>query len=220
MCSRKRGHTLATMRASLPHVAFCFIPPHSTSYLQPCDVAQKQHPSARLHRPCLVRHRQRIRHTVMSKAWQRQSASVWVLHAVVDLTRRGVCSRLRQCSADEFRDAVACSSQRVARPSCSRERSCLSPLWMSQWTGPRGKTLSSTTRSTASPSLGSSTCQQSQDPRNLPSPACIAPRLLYGRDPRCTFNGRGCWHRAPSPFGLWCLWSVQLGCSVAFCLRF
>ena len=31
--------TLAAMRATFPHVVLCFIPPRSTSYLQPCDVA-------------------------------------------------------------------------------------------------------------------------------------------------------------------------------------
>ena len=31
--------TLAAMRAAFPHVVLCFIPPRSTSYLQPCDVA-------------------------------------------------------------------------------------------------------------------------------------------------------------------------------------
>ena len=31
--------TLAAMKAAFPHVVLCFIPPHSTSYLQPCDVA-------------------------------------------------------------------------------------------------------------------------------------------------------------------------------------
>ena len=31
--------TLAVMKAALPHVVLCFIPPPSTSYLQPCDVA-------------------------------------------------------------------------------------------------------------------------------------------------------------------------------------
>ena len=31
--------TLAAMQAAFPHIVLCFIPPHSTSYLQPCDVA-------------------------------------------------------------------------------------------------------------------------------------------------------------------------------------
>ena len=31
--------TLAAMRATFPHVVLCFLPPQSTSYLQPCDVA-------------------------------------------------------------------------------------------------------------------------------------------------------------------------------------
>ena len=30
---------LAATRATFPHVVLCFIPPRSTSYLQPCDVA-------------------------------------------------------------------------------------------------------------------------------------------------------------------------------------
>ena len=31
--------TLAALKAAFPHVVLCFIPPRSTSYLQPCDVA-------------------------------------------------------------------------------------------------------------------------------------------------------------------------------------
>ena len=31
--------TLIAMTATFPHVVLCFIPPHSTSYLQPCDLA-------------------------------------------------------------------------------------------------------------------------------------------------------------------------------------
>ena len=31
--------TLAAMKAAFPHVVLCFLPPRSTSYLQPCDVA-------------------------------------------------------------------------------------------------------------------------------------------------------------------------------------
>ena len=31
--------TLAAVRATFPHVVLCFLPPRSTSYLQPCDVA-------------------------------------------------------------------------------------------------------------------------------------------------------------------------------------
>ena len=31
--------TLTAMRATFPHVVLCFLPPQSTSYLQPCDVA-------------------------------------------------------------------------------------------------------------------------------------------------------------------------------------
>ena len=31
--------TMAAMKAKFPHIVLCFIPPHSTSFLQPCDLA-------------------------------------------------------------------------------------------------------------------------------------------------------------------------------------
>ena len=38
--------TLIAMTATFPHVVLCFIPPHSTSYLQPCDLAVLPAPSS------------------------------------------------------------------------------------------------------------------------------------------------------------------------------
>ena len=105
------------MKSSWPHVALCFIPPQSTWYLQHCDV-----PIFRKFKSCISKQARSTltqsvvdgscEDRVMNKAWRRLSASEWASLAIHDLCeknqvwRRG-CSRLRPCSADEFRDAAA-----------------------------------------------------------------------------------------------------------------
>ena len=39
MLARISDATLGAMRTAFPHIVLCFLPPRSTSYLQPCDVA-------------------------------------------------------------------------------------------------------------------------------------------------------------------------------------
>ena len=82
--------TLAAMKATFPHVVLCFIPPRSTSYLQPCDVAVfrsfksciQAQASATLTRSVLDGSFEGL---AMNKAWRRQSSAEWAARAVTDL---------------------------------------------------------------------------------------------------------------------------------------
>ena len=72
--------TLAAMRAVFPHVVLCYLPPQSTSYLQPCDVAVfrsfksciQTQASATLARSVLDGSFEGV---AMNKAWRRQSSA-------------------------------------------------------------------------------------------------------------------------------------------------
>ena len=108
--------TLAAMKAALPHVVLCFLPPRSTSYLQPCDVA--------VFRSCKSCIQAQARDTIarsvidgsfeglaMNKAWRRQSSAEWASRATGDLCDKNQVwtSRWRQLRAhsdDDFRDAI------------------------------------------------------------------------------------------------------------------
>ena len=109
--------TLAAMRATFPHVVLCFLPPQSTSYLQPCDVAVfrsfksciQAQASATLTRSVLDGSFDGL---AMNKAWRRQSSAEWACRAVTDLCEKDQAwttgwSRLRAHSDDEFEAAVA-----------------------------------------------------------------------------------------------------------------
>ena len=109
--------TLAAMRAAFPHILLCFIPPHSTSYLQPCDVAVfrsfksciQAQASATLARSVIDGSFEGL---AMNKAWRRQSSAEWASRAVTDLCDENKAwttgwHRLRAGSNAEFRDAVA-----------------------------------------------------------------------------------------------------------------
>ena len=82
--------TLAAMRAAFPHVVLCFLPPRSTSYLQPCDVAVfrsfksciQTQASATLARSVLDGTFEGL---AMNEAWRRQSSAEWAARAVTDL---------------------------------------------------------------------------------------------------------------------------------------
>ena len=108
--------TLAAMRATFPHVVLCFLPPQSTSYLQPCDVAVfrsfksciQAQASATLARSVLD---DTFEALAMNKAWRRQSSAEWAARAVTDLldANQVWTTGWRQLRADSdgaFRDAV------------------------------------------------------------------------------------------------------------------
>ena len=108
--------TLAAMKAAFPHVVLCFIPPRSTSFLQPCDVAVfrsfksciQAQASATLTRSVIDGSFDDV---VMNTAWRRQSSAVWAALALTDLcganqARTTGWSRLRARGDVVFRDAV------------------------------------------------------------------------------------------------------------------
>ena len=108
--------TLTAMRATFPHVVLCFLPPQSTSYLQPCDVAVfrsfksciQTQASATLARSVLDGSFDGL---AMNKAWRRQSSAEWASRALMDLCEKNqawtTCwRRLRADSDDGFRDAA------------------------------------------------------------------------------------------------------------------
>ena len=108
--------TLTAMRESFPHVVLCFIPPQSTSYLQPCDVAVfrsfkgciQAQASATLARAVLDGSFEAL---AMNKAWRRQSSAECAARAVTDLLDANQAwttgwRRLRAHSDGDFREAV------------------------------------------------------------------------------------------------------------------
>ena len=86
--------TLAAMRATFPHVVLCFLPPQSTSYLQPCDVAVfrsfksciQAQASATLARSVLDGTSEGL---AMNKPWRRQSSAEWAARAIADILAEG-----------------------------------------------------------------------------------------------------------------------------------
>ena len=78
------------MKAAFPFVVLCFIPPRSTSYLQPCDVAVfrsfksciQAQANATLARSVLDGTFEGL---AMNKARRRQSSAEWAARAVTDL---------------------------------------------------------------------------------------------------------------------------------------
>ena len=135
------------MREAFPHVVLCFIPPRSTSYLQPCDVAIFQsfkscirtQATSTLARSVLDG---TFDDVVMNKAWRRQSSTEWASRAVTDLCNENkACATgwrpLRAHSDDDCRRAC-CKGQRAARHwRLVREtESEPSPLPKTPWTGP------------------------------------------------------------------------------------
>ena len=110
------ANTLAAMRPTFPHVVLCFIPPRSTSFLQPCDVAVFSsfkscilaQASATLARSVLDGSFEGL---AMNEAWRRQYSAEWAARALTDLcdinqVRTSGWRRLRAHTDAEFREAV------------------------------------------------------------------------------------------------------------------
>ena len=102
--------TLAAMKTAFLHVVLCFIPPRSSSYLQPCDVksCNRAQASATLARFVLDGSFDGV---VMNKAWRRQSSADWASRAVTDLCDKNQAwrtgwRRFRADSDGDFRDAL------------------------------------------------------------------------------------------------------------------
>ena len=108
--------TLAAMRATFPHVVLCFIPPRSTWYFQPCDVAVfrsfksciQMQTSATLARSVIDSSFEGL---AMNKAWRRQSSAEWAARATIDFCADNKVwstgwRQLRVQSDSEFLEAV------------------------------------------------------------------------------------------------------------------
>ena len=106
--------TMTAMKEKFPHVVLCFLPPRSTSYLQPCDMAVfksciQTQASATL-APSVLNGS--FKGLAMNKAWRRQSSADWAARAVKDLCAQNKVwntgwHRLRAGSNAEFREDVA-----------------------------------------------------------------------------------------------------------------
>ena len=104
--------TLAAMMATFPHVVMCFIPPRSTSYLQPFDVAVFHSFKSCIQPQALARSvlDGSFDAVVMNKAWRRQSSTEWALRAIMDLWDENWAwstrwRQLRARSDNDFREA-------------------------------------------------------------------------------------------------------------------
>ena len=109
--------TVAAMRATFPHVVLAILPPQSTSYLQPCDVAVFRSFKSRIPGQASAT----LAHAVldgsfdgltMNKPWRRKSSAEWASRAVQDLCDANQVwatgwRQLRADSNDEFVAAVA-----------------------------------------------------------------------------------------------------------------
>ena len=107
---------MAAMKAALPHVVLCIIPPRSTSYLQPCDLAVFRSFKSDIWK-CATTTLARsvidssLDDSVMNRASRRQSSAEWASRAVADLCEKNQAwtsrwHRLRAHSDEEFRDAA------------------------------------------------------------------------------------------------------------------
>ena len=84
--------TLAAMKAALPHVVLCFIPPRSTPYTQPCDVTVFHSSKSCIQAQASVTLARAVMDgsfddVVMNKAWRRQSSAEWAARAITDLDK-------------------------------------------------------------------------------------------------------------------------------------
>ena len=112
---RQRGH-LAAMQATFPHVILCFLPPRSTLYLQPCDVAVScnfksciQAQASATLAPSVIDGS--FEGLAMNKAWRHQSSAEWAARALTDICDENKVwstgwRQLRAHGDDDFRAAV------------------------------------------------------------------------------------------------------------------
>ena len=149
--------TLTAMRATFPHVVLCFLPPQSTSYLQPCDVAVfrsfksciQAQASTTLARSVLDGSFDGL---AMNKAWRRQSSAEWASRAVTDLLDE---SKAWTIGWHRVPTAMPTSKKPSQRPrhstptmSSSPSTSSWRPLPKTPWNGPwQRRQTARTTRS-------------------------------------------------------------------------
>ena len=191
--------TLAAMKAALPHVVLCFLPPQSTSFLQPCDVAifrsfkscTQTQASATLARSVIDGTFDGL---AMNKAWRRQSSAEWSSRAIADiLAEDKVWStgwrRLRAHSSDEFEAAVAeanglhADGELFARHTAP-EPAPVDPVDWAMAEATDGEDDAPMPDAPLEPELIDMPPAPASAPRMSNLERCIALRLVYGARPR------------------------------------
>ena len=193
--------TLAAMKAAFPHVVLCFLPPQSTSYLQPCDVAVfrsfksciQTQASATLARAVLDGSFDGL---AMNKAWRRQSSAEWAARAIADILAEGKVwstgwRQLRAHNDGAFRDAVEEAAALHSRddlfarhiaPDPAEEGP---PMWaMAEETDDEGEDDAPMPDAPPEPELIDMPPAPASAPRMSNLERCIALRLVYGSGPR------------------------------------
>ena len=193
--------TLAAMKAAFPHVVLCFLPPQSTSYLQPCDVAVfrsfksciQTQASATLARAVLDGSFEGL---AMNKAWRRQSSAEWAARAITDILAEGKVwstgwRQLRAHNDGAFRDAVEEATALHSRddlfarhiaPDPAEEGP---PMWaMAEETDDEGEDDAPMPDAPPEPELIDMPPAPASAPRMSNLERCIALRLVYGSGPR------------------------------------
>ena len=194
--------TLAAMKAAFPHVVLCFLPPQSTSYLQPCDVAVfrsfksciQTQASATLARAVLDGSFEGL---AMNKAWRRQSSAEWAARAIADILAEGRVwntgwRQLRAHNDGAFRDAVEEAAALHSRddlfarhiaPDPAEEGP---PMWaMAEETDDEGEDDAPMPDAPPEPELSlDMPPAPASAPRMSNLERCIALRLVYGSGPR------------------------------------
>ena len=178
--------TLAAMKAAFPHVVLCFLPPQSTSYLQPCDVAVfrsfksciQTQASATLARAVLDGSFEGL---AMNKAWRRQSSAEWAARAIADILADDGAFR------DAVEEAAALHSRddlfaRHIAPDPAEEGP---PMWaMAEETDDEGEDDAPMPDAPPEPELIDMPPAPASAPRMSNLERCIALRLVHGSGPR------------------------------------
>ena len=140
--------TVGAMKAKFPHAALCCIPPFSTSFLQPSDLAVfrsfenciQAQASATLARFAL---NGTFDDVVMNKAW-RPNGPLGHSRTCARGTRRGQLAGIACVTTATISAPRPTSCTPLA--TCSRNRSNQSPLPKALWNGPWRKSRTKTTR--------------------------------------------------------------------------
>ena len=189
---------LAAMRAAFPHIVLCFIPPHSTSYLQPCDVAVfRNFKSCIQAQASATLARSVIDGSFDGLAMKRHGgASLWPMgiscsHGLVR-REQGVDNWMASLCAQAATPSSAMPSTRPLHStptvSCSPSTSSRSPLPKTPWTGPWQRRQDDEDDAPMpdappEPELIDMPPAPASAPRMSNLERCIALRLVYGAGP-------------------------------------
>ena len=193
-------HPRQRRKATFPHVVLCFIPPHSTSYLQARDVAVfrsfksciQAQASGTLARSVLDGSFDDV---VMNRAWRRQSSAEWAARAITDLCDKNrrwtTCwRRLRAHCDDDFRDAVTEAAALHARDELFAKHITPEPaeevlsVWAMSQESDGEEDGTQPHADADEPELIDMPPAPASAPPMSNSERCIALRLVYGVGPR------------------------------------